>query len=145
MRNILIIGAAIVVLALAGLIFAFTDNLDDTTTPPPIIQEQPGGSSLTPPPATEPEIKTIEVSGISYSFTPATLRVNQGDTVRIIFTSEEGTHDWVIDEFNARTNVLSAGQTETISFVADQTGTFEYYCSVSNHRELGMVGQLIVE
>lgn len=143
MKNVLIIGAAIIFLALAGLVFAFADN-PNHTTPPPVTQDQLGGTSPTPP-VTEPDIKTFEVSGIPFSFTPATIRVNQGDTVRIIFTSEEGTHDWVIDEFNARTNILSAGQAETISFVADQAGTFEYYCSVNNHREMGMVGQLIVE
>jgi plastocyanin len=66
--------------------------------------------------------------------------------VRINFTSEEGFHDWVVDEFEgATTEKLQAGGRDSIEFVADQSGTFEYYCSVGNHRELGMVGTLIVE
>lgn len=33
----------------------------------------------------------------------------------------------------------------SVTFVADETGTFEYYCSVGNHRGQGMIGKLIVE
>ena len=33
----------------------------------------------------------------------------------------------------------------SVTFIADQEGSFEYYCSVGNHREEGMVGTLIVE
>ena len=50
-----------------------------------------------------------------------------------------------IDEFNAKTRVLNKGEEETITFVADKAGTFEYYCSVGQHRANGMVGKLIVE
>jgi nitrite reductase (NO-forming) len=71
--------------------------------------------------------------------------VKLGETVRINLTNEQGFHDWVIDEFNARTKQINAGQTDTVEFVADKVGTFEYYCSVGNHRQMGMIGKLIVE
>lgn len=90
-------------------------------------------------------VKTFNVEGGGFYFNPKEIRVKKGDTVKIAFTNKMGTHDWVIDEFNARTKVLGAGQTETIQFVADKTGTFEYYCSVGNHRAQGMKGNLIVE
>jgi uncharacterized cupredoxin-like copper-binding protein len=32
-----------------------------------------------------------------------------------------------------------------VQFVADKTGTFEFYCSVGNHRQMGMVGTLVVQ
>lgn len=74
------------------------------------------------------------------------LRVKQGDTVRIEFVNEEGFHDFVVDEFaGAKTAQLQAGNSETIEFVADEKGTFEYYCSVGQHRANGMFGKLIVE
>ncbi len=57
----------------------------------------------------------------------------------------QGFHDLVIDEFNARTAQLQTGQSEIIEFVADQSGEFEYYCSIGSHRAMGMVGKLIVE
>lgn len=87
----------------------------------------------------------IEVHGGSYYFTPDEIRVKKGDTVRITFVNDGGMHDWVIDEFDARTDVTSSGETDSVEFVADEAGEFEYYCSVGNHREMGMVGSLIVE
>ncbi len=74
------------------------------------------------------------------------LVVNQGDKVKITFSVVEGFHDFVIDELNAKTTQLKAGDQETsIEFIADKKGTFEYYCSVGSHRENGMKGKFIVE
>jgi plastocyanin len=90
-------------------------------------------------------VKTFEVGGGGFYFDPEEIRVTEGDTVKIVFTNEGGTHDWVIDEFNARTKIIKTGETDEIEFVADQAGNFEYYCSVGDHRERGMVGTLVVE
>lgn len=90
-------------------------------------------------------VKEVSVAGSPFKFDPATITVKKGDTVRIKFTNVAGMHDWVIDEFNARTKVLTqADATETIEFVADKAGSFEYYCSVGNHRAMGMKGTLVV-
>ena len=74
-----------------------------------------------------------------------TLSVKQGDTVQIEFSSEEGLHDWVVDEFSAATKRVNPGTTTSVEFVADKKGTFEYYCSVGSHRNMGMKGNLVVE
>src|SRR3989338_8110937 len=71
--------------------------------------------------------------------------VKQGDKVRIEFTSTEGFHDWVVDEFGAAIERVSAGGASSVEFVADKKGTFEYYCSVGQHRANGMKGRFIVE
>jgi nitrosocyanin len=89
-------------------------------------------------------VKEFAVEGGMYYFTPKEITVNKGDTVKIVFTNKEGMHDFVIDEFNARTKIIQTGQTDTITFVADKAGTFEYYCSVGDHRAKGMKGMLIV-
>jgi plastocyanin len=89
--------------------------------------------------------KTFTVTASSFKFDPAEMKVKKGDKVTIVFKNSGGMHDWVIDEFDAGTKQLPAGGTETISFVADKVGTFEYYCSVGNHRQMGMKGTLIVE
>lgn len=95
---------------------------------------------------TEENVKEFEVAGTDFKFNPDSMTVNKGDTVRVVFTNtdESMPHDWVIDEFNARTKQLQPGQSETIEFVADQSGEFEFYCSVGNHRAQGMVGTLTV-
>ena len=93
------------------------------------------------PPA---NVKEFSISAAPFSFTPATMVVNKGDTVKITVKNTKGTHNLKIDEFNAATRILNAGETQTITFVADKVGTFEYYCSVGNHRAQGMVGTLTV-
>lgn len=91
------------------------------------------------------ETKTFTLTGEPYTFSQDEIRVNVGDTVTINFSSTEGNHDWVLDEFNAATDEVSEGESDSVTFVADQAGTFEFYCSVEDHRANGMVGTLIVE
>lgn len=86
---------------------------------------------------------TIESKGLS--FTPSEIKVNVGDTVRVTYKNTLGKHDWTLDEFDIKTQLLDAGQEETVEFVADKTGSFEFYCSVAGHRAAGMKGMLTVE
>ncbi|MFH1427163.1 MAG: plastocyanin/azurin family copper-binding protein [Patescibacteria group bacterium] len=90
-------------------------------------------------------IREFNISGENFSFSKNEITVNKGDIVRILFASTGGTHAWVIDEFNASTKVINSGESDMVEFKADNAGIFEYYCSVANHRQLGMVGKLIVE
>ncbi len=125
----------------------FTERVDSTTKQ---IQEtgniNPTTTATTPAPvSSEVGVKTITVKGNNFAFIPSEIKVNKGDKVRIIFENTGGFHDWVIDEFNARTKQISDGATETIEFIADKTGTYEYYCSVGKHRQMGMKGKLIVQ
>ena len=95
--------------------------------------------------AEEGSTVTVNVTGSGFRFTPEEIRVKQGQTVKVIFSNEEGEHDFVLDEFNVKTPTIEAGETAEVEFVADKKGTFEYYCSVGQHRQMGMVGNLIVE
>ncbi|MEK7622082.1 MAG: cupredoxin domain-containing protein [Patescibacteria group bacterium] len=101
--------------------------------------------TLTTPAAPTNVTKEFTVVGTDFSFDLKTLAVNQGDTVKITFKNTKGFHDWKIDEFNAATKQLTADQSETIQFVADKAGSFEYYCSVGSHRAMGMKGTLTVK
>jgi plastocyanin len=89
-------------------------------------------------------VKEFSITGVPFSFTPSTMTVNKGDTVKITFKNGNGVHDFKLDEFNASTRILNSGEEQTITFVASKTGSFEYYCSVGNHRAMGMVGTLTV-
>lgn len=93
----------------------------------------------------ESKIKTFTIEGSNYKFKPAEMRVKKGDKVKIIFKNVEGIHDLTIGEFNVATKQIKDGSEESMEFTADKTGTFEFYCSVGKHRELGMKGSLIVE
>jgi len=89
-------------------------------------------------------VKEITVTNQGLSFSPSEIRLRQGDTVRLTFEVRAGFHDWKIDAFGAATKQMSRGQKDTVEFVVDRAGTFEYYCSVGNHRAQGMVGRLVV-
>ena len=92
-----------------------------------------------------PKAKMFMVNGTNFAFDVKEIRVQEGDIVTIHFMSDDGFHDLVIDEFNARTEKIKTGGMAMMTFVASKKGTFEYYCSVGQHRMNGMVGKLIVE
>lgn len=92
----------------------------------------------------EPDVE-INIKGGMYYFDQKEITVKEGDRVRIILTSQEGRHDFVIDKFNVISSVVDEGESTTVEFVADQAGEYEYYCSVMDHRQRGMVGTLVVE
>lgn len=90
-------------------------------------------------------VKTFTIVGANFSFTPNQITVNKGDTVKIIFQDSDGHHNLSIDGYNVQTQTIDSGQTSEITFIADKTGSFQYYCSVPTHKDRGMVGTLTVE
>jgi plastocyanin len=166
-KNLLIAG--IVALILIGGVVAFIASqnqqpeattatqqveVDQQATPTESATDQTQGmeASASPSSAMEKEgamekgaTKTFAVSGNNFAFDVKEMRVKQGDTVKVTFTNTSGTHDFVLDDFNVATAKLAAGASETVTFVANKKGSFEYYCSVGNHRAMGMKGTLIVE
>lgn len=89
-------------------------------------------------------VKVFTVKGSNYEYSPKQISVKKGDTVKIVFVNTVGLHDFVIDELDLKTDVIKAGESESVQFVADTAGTFTYYCSVGNHRKMGMEGILTV-
>ena len=91
-------------------------------------------------------VKSFTINASNFKFDPKEIKVKQGDTVKITLKSSGMPHDWNVDEITgAKTRILQSGEEQTIEFKADKKGTFEYYCSVGQHRANGMVGKLIVE
>ena len=91
------------------------------------------------------DAKVFTVTGSNFKFDTPEIKVKAGDTVKITFKNSQGFHDFVIDEFNVKTRQGNGPSEETVTFVADKAGTYEYYCSVGQHRAMGMKGNLIVE
>ncbi len=144
--------AVIALLVLGGVAFFMTQNSarnaeesasqDKMAGEPTVSDAMPEKTEST---TEEGDVKEFTVAGQNFSFDVKEMRVKKGDKVRIVFKNEAGFHDWVLDEFNAKTKQIQAGETDTVEFTADKVGTFEYYCSVGSHRQMGMVGNLIVE
>ena len=113
-----------------------------TPTPTPVTVTQPAEATT----SGVGSVKEFTVEETEFSFTPSTITVNQGDTVKITFKNVgKFGHDWQIDDLEVKTEIIKGGETTEISFVADQAGTFEYYCGVGQHKANGMVGKLIVK
>lgn len=140
---------AIVAIILVGAVVYIFVNRTAQTTPqaaqtqettlPTTVQQEPQQEESTM------EAKTFQISAKNFAFSVPEIRIKVGEKVKIVLTGTEGFHDLTLDEFNAKTKQISAGQTAEVEFVADKEGIFEYYCSVGNHRQQGMVGNIIVE
>lgn len=142
-RNITIGIIVIIIVIIGGVLF-----LLNVSRQSPGGLNETGGIGTVEDLAVQSPVREFNIVGSNFKFSLNEIRVKRGDTVRINFSSEaaEGIlHDWRIDEFNAGTERLGDGGEETIEFVADRAGQFEYYCSVGNHRAMGMKGTLIVE
>lgn len=152
------IGMVIVVLVLlvGGFLFINSRNSTSENMTPTDSMDHTSDSMSSPIGSSSPEssgaalqssdgIVEVTVNGTNYKFAPATIKVKKGDTVKLTFNNTDGIHDFVIDEFDVATAELDGGKSETVEFVADQAGSFEYYCSVGSHRQMGMKGTLVVE
>ena len=155
MSPAIIIGIiGLIIIIGAGAFFMSKKNT--TTTAPQTTTQQPT-VEVTQAPAMESEAttpsgamtkgaeKSFEVDGSNFKFSPSTLTVNEGDTVKITFKNTQGFHNFIIDEFNAKSKTIPANQTDELTFVANKKGTFEFYCGVGNHRAMGMKGTLTVK
>ena len=155
MSPMLIAGIIIVVLLVAGGVFvagkaskkqssqqAMQEMVTPTTTATAVPTETMKEAT---PTAMVGTVKEFTVSGGNYYFKPSQITVKKGDTVKITFTNNGGFHDFVLDGYNVKTDVIGSGKSQTITFTADKVGSFQYYCSVANHRAMGMTGTLIVQ
>jgi|SRR3989344_4602641 len=144
MKKIIIVLVITVLVVIGFWFLGIADsNPSETETPSATVSESVAVTPTASPVAGDR--KTFDITATDFSFSLSSVVVNKGDTVTIVFTNENGMHDWVIDEFNARTSRIQSGQTAQVTFVADKTGQFKYYCSVGNHRARGMEGTLIVQ
>lgn len=94
---------------------------------------------------TEGQVTRIPVEGNNFTFDVEEIEVKQGEKVIVAFTSNEGFHDFVIDELGVNTGMVPSGQTVEVEIPTDKPGTYSFYCSVGEHRQQGMEGTLIIE
>ena len=90
-----------------------------------------------------PVAASFSMDSGNFFFSPSSLSVEAGQEVSITFASNSGTHTFVIDEIGLNESVAAG---KTITFTApSQPGTYEYYCDVGSHQQLGMEGTLTVQ
>lgn len=127
---------------LLGFILAFTGSIFIL---PGYFAEQNDASSTEEATTNTDADVVVDMTAVDYEFSEKVIQVTEGDTVVINVTSEEGTYDISIDAFGGVTSpIIEAGETATITFVADKPGVYQFYSSIGNQRDRGMAGSLVV-
>ena len=80
--------------------------------------------------STAPAVKAFQVEASQYAYSPAELRVNPGDRVRIDLTSTDVVHGLYIDGYQVSVEA-DPGQTAHLEFIADREGSFRIRCNVT--------------
>lgn len=124
------------------------------------------GSDTPPDVATEPTTELAVTGTDRIEFEPAEFAIPGGEEVTLEFSAGEAVeHDFVVagaaDVGTVRSGAhgdegppiesddlavahADPGQAAAATFVIDEPGTYEVYCSVPGHREAGMVATLTV-
>ncbi|HEX7017664.1 MAG TPA: cupredoxin domain-containing protein [Patescibacteria group bacterium] len=157
-KNLLMIGGLVALVAVIGIgvVVARGGNSDTQmeNTPSPeaatdvMMQAETMETTEAAPEAmmeSESEVRTINLEAGSFYYKPDVIRVKKGETVRLVMNSVDMMHDFNIEELGVKLPITRAGETNTVEFTANEIGSFEYYCSVGNHRAQGQTGTLIVE
>lgn len=72
----------------------------------------------------------VLIEASSFQYAPETIHVNPGDHVTIDLVATDVVHGLYIDGYDLNVTA-DPGQTATLSFVADRTGSFRFRCSVT--------------
>lgn len=156
MNPMLIIGAVVVLAIVGGGILLLSNKSNSTPQSPEVVLDDSIMMAATPSSSDsammeedsmmeEGETKIFTLEAGSFYYKPDTITVKKGDRVKVTINSVDMMHDFVIDEFDAKTEIAKSGTSASVEFVADKTGSFEFYCSVGTHRAQGMVGTLVVQ
>lgn len=101
--------------------------------------------AIVPPVVLTPRTEAFFIEAKQWEFVPATITVNKGSKVQLVFQSKDVTHGVSLPAFGKNAS-LSPGQRVEMEFIADKTGTFPFTCSVfCGEGHGGMAGTLIVK
>lgn len=134
MAKILYIGIVVLVLVITGIVFVSVNlNSGNNTKNYNNIQSKAIDSE------SNTDIREIMIDVKRFEFIPETIKVKQGEIIRIKINNLDTTHGIRIPELGVSGN-------DVIEFTADKKGTFTFYCNNycgKNHPN--MKGKIIVK
>jgi cytochrome c oxidase subunit 2 len=74
--------------------------------------------------------KVYDIEASQFQFNPGTIRVQPGDKITLNLTAVDVAHGLHLDSYDLEL-YADPGQTDSLTFTADQEGTFKFRCSVS--------------
>ncbi len=150
-NNMMVMGAivALIVLLIAGFFFMSRKSGSNPAVQESAVEEH---NETMPTEATETSatqesetVTTVTMEAGSFYYKPNVINAKVGEKIKIVMTSKDMMHDFNIDELGVKLPITKAGTTNEVEFTASKAGTFEFYCSVGQHRKQGQVGTLIVK
>ncbi len=103
-------------------------------------------NNTAPPPAqSSGPVKEFSIEAYQFGFEPSTITIKKGERVKLTFSSKDVEHGVSLPDFEKVTRKFGKGQTQSVEFVADKSGTFDYMCNVyCGNGHPTMRGQIIV-
>ncbi len=90
------------------------------------------------------QAQAFNIEARQFSYSPSVLRVAAGDTVTINLSSTDVVHGLYLDGYGLSVQA-DPGQTATLTFVADRSGSFRFRCNVTcGAMHPFMIGKLTV-
>lgn len=145
----LVLGIALA----AGLFAAGCGDVSVPDHPDPLDHRPEGGAT---------EELHVQTKDVKFTRTELTARAGV-PTELTLENLDDVEHDFQIDELDVEVLEGGAehdgghdsggdlavhtegGETDTVTFVVNEPGTYEFYCTVSGHKDAGMVGTLVVQ
>jgi uncharacterized cupredoxin-like copper-binding protein len=91
---------------------------------------------------------TVDLTATDFKFTPSDPSVKAGEVTFKLANDGQTTHSLEIEDVNGEDVELegdvSPGQSGTVSANL-KPGTYEFYCPVDSHKEMGMEGEITVK
>lgn len=72
----------------------------------------------------------LRLAASQFDYSPGVIKVNEGDRVTIELVSTDVVHGLYLDGYNLEVTA-DPGQSASLNFIADKTGTFRFRCSVT--------------
>jgi plastocyanin len=85
------------------------------------------------------------VAATSFEFDPDEITVDAGEDVAIVLTSDDISHDFVIDGQGGHIVGTDGSGTERGGLTIDKRGEYTFYCSLPGHRDGGMEGTVVAK
>jgi uncharacterized cupredoxin-like copper-binding protein len=91
---------------------------------------------------------TVDLSATDFKFTPSDPSVNSGDVTFTMKNDGQTAHSLEIEDVNGSDQEIEGdvapGQSGTLK-VNLKPGTYEFYCPVDDHKQMGMTGEITVK